>query len=194
MYDGKQEKLVLIKEVASTHALQTVDQVNTKLYKQKVMALQRQRHVNDQTNDLIDEVLQSLEGETVSDMFDFLSKELIRLQEERRIHAFALLADRQRRMREAEESGLRQVEERRRREDDEIFKQVINWIKFFAKIAKFLIFELTKMVKAQQDCIDTYLEDCILETTENVADTEARKEIKEFAEQINNIAYDIENT
>jgi hypothetical protein len=126
MYDGKQEKLVLIKEVASTHALQTVDQVNTKLYKQKVLALQRQRHVNDQTNDLIDEVLQSLEGETVSDMFDFLSKELIRLQEERRIHAFALLADRQRRMREAEESGLRQVEERRRREDDEIFKQVIN--------------------------------------------------------------------
>ncbi len=126
MYDGKQEKLVLIKEVSSTHALQTVDQVNTKLYKQKVMGLQRQRHVNQQTNQLIDEVLQSLEGEAVSDMLDFLSKELIRLQEERKIHAFAMLAERQRRMREAEESGLRQVEERRRREDDEIFKQVIN--------------------------------------------------------------------
>lgn len=126
MYDGKQEKLVLIKEVSSTHALQTVDQVNTKLYKQKVMGLQRQRHVNQQTTELIDEVLQSLEGETVSDMLDFLSKELIRLQEERRIHAFSMLAERQRRMREAEESGLRQVEERRRREDDEIFKQVNN--------------------------------------------------------------------
>ena len=124
MYDGKQEKLVLIKEVSSTHALQTVDQVHTKLFKQKVLGLQRQRHVNHQTNQLIDEVLQSLEGETVSDMLDFLSKELIRLQEERRIHAFAMLAERQRRMREAEESGLRQVEERRRREDDEIFKQV----------------------------------------------------------------------
>lgn len=126
MYDGKQEKLVLIKEVSSTHALQTVDQVDTKLYKQKVMGLQRQRHVNQQTTELIDEVLQSLEGETVSDMLDFLSKELIRLQEERRIHAFSMLAERQRRMREAEESGLRQVEERRRREDDEIFKQVNN--------------------------------------------------------------------
>jgi hypothetical protein len=90
------------------------------------MGLQRQRHVNQQTNQLIDEVLQSLEGEAVSDMLDFLSKELIRLQEERKIHAFAMLAERQRRMREAEESGLRQVEERRRREDDEIFKQVIN--------------------------------------------------------------------
>ena len=125
MFDGKQDKLVLIKEVASTFALQTVDQVNTKLYKQRTMALQRQRHLNDQADNLVDEVLQSLEGEAVSDMLDFLSKELIRLQEERRIHAFAMLAERQRRMREAEESGLRQVEERRRREDDEIFKQVI---------------------------------------------------------------------
>ena len=48
----------------------------------------------------------------------------MRLQEERRIHAFAMLAERQRRVREAEESGRRQVEERRRREEDEIFKQV----------------------------------------------------------------------
>lgn len=46
------------------------------------------------------------------------------LQGERRIHAFAMLAERQRRLREAEESGRRQLEERRRREEDEIFKQV----------------------------------------------------------------------
>lgn len=57
-------------------------------------------------------------------MFDTLSKELIRLQEERRIHAFTLLAERDRRRREAEESGRRQIEERRRKEEDEIFKQV----------------------------------------------------------------------
>lgn len=45
-------------------------------------------------------------------------------QEERRIHAFVMLAERQRRMREAEESGQRQREERVRRTEDEIFKQV----------------------------------------------------------------------
>ena len=45
-------------------------------------------------------------------------------QEERRIHAFSMLAERQRRIREAEESGRRQVEERMRRQEDEIFKQV----------------------------------------------------------------------
>lgn len=68
--------------------------------------------------------MNALEGESLGDALDFLNKELIRLQEERRIHAFSMLAERQRRIREAEESGLRQVEERRRREEDEIFKQV----------------------------------------------------------------------
>lgn len=38
-----------------------------------------------------------------------------------------LLAERERRMREAEESGLRQVEERIRRTEDELFKQVSGW-------------------------------------------------------------------
>ena len=66
-----------------------------------------------------------MEGTTLSDTLDFLSKELIRLQEERRIHAFCMLAERERRLREAAEAGKRQLEERRRREEDEIFKQVI---------------------------------------------------------------------
>jgi len=57
-------------------------------------------------------------------MLDFLNKELVRLEDERRVHAFTMLAERQRRMREAEESGHRQEEERRRREHDEIFRQV----------------------------------------------------------------------
>ena len=68
--------------------------------------------------------MSELEGNSIGDAVDFLSKELIRLQEERRIHAFSMLAERRRRIREAEESGQRQVEERRRREEDEIFKQV----------------------------------------------------------------------
>ena len=72
----------------------------------------------------MDEALSHVEGCSVGDVVDFLSKELIRLQEERRIHAFSMLAERRRRIREAEESGRRQMEERRRREEDEIFKQV----------------------------------------------------------------------
>ena len=63
-------------------------------------------------------------GVELEQLFDTLSKELIHLQEERKIHAFMLLAERERRQREAEESGRRQTEEHRRREGDEIFRQV----------------------------------------------------------------------
>lgn len=72
----------------------------------------------------IESCIAGLSGGVIVDMLDFLSKELVRLQEERRIHAFTLLAERDRRIREAEESGRRQIEERRRREEDETFKQV----------------------------------------------------------------------
>lgn len=48
------------------------------------------------------------------------------------------------------------------------------------------------MLKTQQDCVETYLQDCILETTETVADFEARKEIQEMAAKINDVAYDLE--
>ena len=73
----------------------------------------------------IGETMSSLEGESLGDMLDYLTKELVRLEEERRIQAFTLLAERDRRIREAEEAGQRQEEERRRREHDEIFKQVM---------------------------------------------------------------------
>jgi hypothetical protein len=139
MHEGKEEKLVLINEVSSTHALQEVDQPAAKEQKKQVVALQRQREIDDHKEAFVDQTLQSLEGEAASDMLDFLSKELIRLQEERRIHAFAMLAERQRRMREAEESGLRQVEERRRREEDEIFKQVRHFAVMVVEVDRALI-------------------------------------------------------
>lgn len=119
----------------------------------------------------MDEVLAEMEGASGGDMLDFLSKELVRLQEERRIHAFCMLAERDRRLREAAEAGRRQLEERRRREEDEIFKQVIS---------------------VHQRTVDTYLEDIILNGTDATADRQAREEIQEMAKRINDVAYDIE--
>ena len=86
--------------------------------------LQHQRVLNEHREAVVGELLEEVEGDALAAMLDFLSKELVRLEEERRIHAFALLAERRRRIREAEEAGRRQIEERRRRQDDEIFKQV----------------------------------------------------------------------
>ncbi|MEQ2213070.1 hypothetical protein XENOCAPTIV_009271 [Xenoophorus captivus] len=119
--------------------------------------------------DLQEEAQQaSVVGEALAQLFDTLSKELIHLQEERRIHAFTLLAERERRQREAEESGRRQVEERRRRERDEIFRQV------------------------HQESVDMYLEDMILGYVEHVAEDQAREEIHWKAKQLNDVAYAME--
>ena len=83
-----------------------------------------------------------------------------------------MLAERRRRLREAEESGRRQVEERRRREEDEIFKQ---------------------LMKIHQSTVDTYLEDIVMSSMEGTAEEQARNEIRKLADEVNNIAYEIED-
>ncbi|CAH3188240.1 unnamed protein product [Porites evermanni] len=173
MFEGKEKRLELIQELRSTHALQQAGQMEKRNERQSVLSLQRQRRLDTNKESFVEEALAQMEGSTLADMFDFLSKELIRLQEERRIHAFAMLAERKRRIREAEESGRRQLEERRRREEDEVFKQV---------------------VKVHQSTVDTYLEDIIMGAIEQTAEQQARKEIQEQAEKINQIAYDMEKT
>ncbi|NXG04335.1 CFA91 protein, partial [Sakesphorus luctuosus] len=117
-------------------------------------------------------------------ILDFLSKELLRLQQERKIHALVMLAERQRRMREAEESGWRQVEVRRRQEEDEIFRQARegNWW----DCGQFV-------VKVQHKTIDTYLEDVILSSMERTAEEQAREEVQRRAIEINDLAYEMES-
>lgn len=50
------------------------------------------------------------------------------------------------------------------------------------------------MLKTQQDCVDTYLEDCILDTQEHVSEDQARNEIQDMANKINDVAYEMEKT
>ncbi|KAK3106963.1 hypothetical protein FSP39_004095 [Pinctada imbricata] len=172
IYEGKEKRMELIKELRSTHALQEAEQKVKQQEKQATLALQRQRRLHEHKELLVDEAMSQLEGSSLGDTLDFLSKELIRLQEERRIHAFSMLAERQRRIREAEESGRRQVEERRRREEDEIFKQV---------------------VKVHQNSVDTFLTDIILGSIDKTADEQARAEVIDMAEKINDVAYEMED-
>ncbi|XP_062032894.1 cilia- and flagella-associated protein 91 [Lepus europaeus] len=172
MFEGKEKRLELIQELRTSHALQEDHKLVKKAEKQVTLALQRQRNLHENKVSLMENHLAGLEGKALADMFDFLSKELVRLQEERRIHAFAMLAERQRRMREAEESGRRQAEQRRLREEDKIFKEVI---------------------KVHQSTVSSYLEEIILNTEENTAEEHARAEIEKMAEEINEIAYEMEN-
>ncbi|XP_077149734.1 cilia- and flagella-associated protein 91 isoform X1 [Ranitomeya variabilis] len=173
MFEGKEKRLELIRELRTTHALQEEGQLLKRRDKETTVALQRQREHREHKASLQDEHLSRLEGDVLSDTFTFLCKELVRLQEERRIHAFAMLAERHRRIREAEESGRRQEEERRRREEDEIFRQV---------------------VAIHQSTVDSYLEDIILSTTDHTAEDQAREEIQRKAQEINDIAYQMESS
>lgn len=172
MFEGKEKRLELIQELRTSQALQEDDRLVKKAEKQVTLALQRQRNLHEHKVSLFENHLAGLEGRVLADMFDFLSKELVRLQEERRVHALAMLAERQRRMREAEESGRRQVEQRRLQEEDQIFKEVI---------------------KVHQSTVTSYLEDIILNTEENTAEEQARAEIEKMAEEINDIAYEMES-
>ena len=57
---------------------------------------------------------------------DNLSKELVRLKQERRIAAMVRLAEDDRRRREAQESGRRQAEQKLRQREDELYKELLS--------------------------------------------------------------------
>lgn len=114
------------------------------------------------------ECLDKLQGNIVGSLLDFLNKELRRLLEERRAHAICIILERERYDREAAEAGRRQVELRRRREHDEMFKQI---------------------VKIQQETVDLYLEDILKEGMEFASDSEAKEYVDKLAKKIDEEAY-----
>ena len=65
-----------------------------------------------------------LEGVTIADVLDFLSKEHFRLQCEQIIHLFILLADRCRYQREATETARRTRSIERQKLEDSVLQQV----------------------------------------------------------------------
>uniref|UniRef100_A0A8C5D1I5 Cilia- and flagella-associated protein 91 n=1 Tax=Gadus morhua TaxID=8049 RepID=A0A8C5D1I5_GADMO len=173
MFAGKEKNLALIQEVRTTHALLGEEQRLLRTQTALVLGQQSQRDQQSQQEAEAAASRDGLVGAELVELLDSLAKELIRLQEERRIHAMALLAERERRLREAEESGRRQVEERRRREQDEIFRQV---------------------VQVQQATVELYLEDIILGVVESTAGQQARDEVQRMAREVNDVAHALEES
>ena len=50
-----------------------------------------------------------------------------------------------------------------------------------------------KVVKVHQNSVQTYLEDILMGSVDQTADLQARSEIMEMADKINDVAYDIED-
>jgi len=156
-------RLDLVEEVRSTHILLESERAEKEAEKLRVMDQRHQEKVERIEQSQVAEHVHSVAGGKVQKLLDFLHKELIRLQDERRCHAFTLLAERKRRLREAKEAGKRQEEERRRREEDEIWREVF---------------------RTRQQSVEKYLLTIATEASSNAAAEAAEAEIEELAKTI----------
>ena len=99
MFEGKEKRLDLISELRATEEWKA----------QSDMQEERNLIENYQER-VMDGVVEGIQAEVISKTMDNLSKELVRLKQERRIAAMVRMAEDVRRKREAEESGRRQAE------------------------------------------------------------------------------------
>lgn len=89
------------------------------------------------------------------------------MKDERNAHMFALFAERERLKREAAEAGRRQLELNRRRECDEMFRQII---------------------KVDQGSVEIYLDDVIKEEIEEISYQNAEQHILQFFDHVDEIS------
>lgn len=113
--------------------------------------------------DMMNEIFLEHEAENIGWMMQFLEEELKRLFEERRIHAFAMLAEKERQKLEAAEAGYRQKENQRRSEQERAYQ------------ANDL---------AKKTVVNEYLENLILEEFEITSNDDAIKYIQNVSKKI----------
>lgn len=94
MYAGKEKRLALIEE------LLTVAKINV-IPEEEAEEILQQNHEEKVKN----AVLESIQGEVISETLDGLSKELLRIKQERKINAMVNIAEKDRRLREIWEAG-----------------------------------------------------------------------------------------
>ena len=96
MFEGKEKRLDLIQELRATEE-----------WKASAENEEERNLIGDYEQRVMDGVAEAIQSSVISQTLDNLSKELIRLKQERHIHAMVRLAEEVRRKREAEESGRR---------------------------------------------------------------------------------------
>eukprot|EP00163_Fabomonas_tropica_P001068 TRINITY_DN10809_c0_g1_i1.p1 TRINITY_DN10809_c0_g1~~TRINITY_DN10809_c0_g1_i1.p1 ORF type:complete len:645 (-),score=204.67 TRINITY_DN10809_c0_g1_i1:209-2143(-) len=162
MFDGKEKRLELIRELQVEKWYDNSDEARI---------IQDQQEQTEQ-EDLKSATLETLEGEIVGQTLDFLSKELVRYQEEKHIAEMVAKAEKTRRMREAEESGLRQKEEQIRAEHDARFRTVM---------------------QLHQQTADTYLDTLFDVALETASSLQAIHETRVKSDNITTVLDNMEN-
>ena len=119
----------------------------------------------------MDGVAEAVQSSIISKTMDSLSKELVRMKQERRIDAMVRLAENERRKREAEESGRRQAEQLLRKRQDELYKELMS---------------------VHQGSVDSYLQSIIMRTIDNTSSLQAYDEAKLKVKTINEFLDEVE--
>lgn len=114
MFEGKEKRLDLITELRTTEE-----------WKQSSDAPEERMLIENYQERVMDGVTEALQASIISKTMDQLSKELVRLKQERRIAAFVKLAEDNRRRREAQESGTRQAEQVLRQRQDVLYSELM---------------------------------------------------------------------
>ncbi|KAH1010791.1 hypothetical protein HUJ05_005034 [Dendroctonus ponderosae] len=163
IYEGRENCKELIQELKYSVGLLKKQKELRSKEKLKVRMQQREETIQSVMVSRLQGTLGKLQGQVVGSILDFLNKELRRLLEERKAHAMCWVNERERNIREAAEAGRRQKEIRRRKEHDEIFKQI---------------------VKVTQESVDVYLQDIITEGMDFAGKDEALRYVLALANKV----------
>eukprot|EP00405_Crypthecodinium_cohnii_P019633 CAMPEP_0206472270 /NCGR_PEP_ID=MMETSP0324_2-20121206/32088_1 /ASSEMBLY_ACC=CAM_ASM_000836 /TAXON_ID=2866 /ORGANISM="Crypthecodinium cohnii, Strain Seligo" /LENGTH=702 /DNA_ID=CAMNT_0053946813 /DNA_START=21 /DNA_END=2129 /DNA_ORIENTATION=- len=161
MFEGKEKRLDLINELRAAER-----------YSQTATTVEEKKYVDQLREKAFDGVLESIQGGIISETLDQLSKELLRFQQERHIAMMVKLAERDRQLRQAQESGRRQAEERLREREDEMFR--------------------SQVMGVHQGTVDSYLEEVLCATVNQAAQTRALTEARLKAAKVNQVVDTLE--
>ncbi|XP_039279504.1 cilia- and flagella-associated protein 91 [Nilaparvata lugens] len=153
----------LIEELKKTRSLYKEENELLSQKRYEALALMRKQFVFNRLAGSRDRTANSLNGEVTGALLDFLAKELQRLEAEKQVHAFAMLADRERWQREAIEAGRRQRHNFNRQQHDQMFKEVMN---------------------IRNESVDIFLEDMLAKSISWLADSEARHYVRNVAQKV----------
>lgn len=157
MFEGKEMRLDLIKELRATSEWIEAAGQDQESEQQRALLINYQSRI-------IDGVTEALQSNVISGTMDNLSKELVRLKQERKIANMVRIAEDVRRKREAEESGRRQAESILRDREDVMYSELMS---------------------VYQGSVDSYLQNIFDKTIDKSSSMQAFQEAKLKAQTLN---------
>ena len=166
MQEGRKKRSELIKE------LKQADE-----WKSSAATAEEQKLLDNYKIKLTNGVADAIQGDNISKTLDYLSKELVRIKEEQKINAIVMMAENERRKREAEEMGRRQAENILRDRQDRDRQDIM---------AK-------ELLEVNQATMDSYINSLFTNTVNKVSKKQVIKEIEIKAKKLNTIVDKIED-